>query len=64
MYAKWFGNTIDAMVALVERSLKNELSTLQMLHNRYADTLSAIDDESRDLESAFEALMNELVVKL
>lgn len=64
MYEKWFGNTIDAMVALVEGSLKKELSTLQMLHNRYADTLSAIEDESRDLESAFEALMNELVVKL
>lgn len=63
MYEKWFGNTVDAMVALVERSLKTELNTLQMLHNRYADTLSAMDDESRDLESAFEALMNELVVK-
>ncbi|AIQ15881.1 type I restriction-modification protein subunit M [Paenibacillus sp. FSL H7-0357] len=64
MYEKWFGNTVDAMVALVERSLKKELSTLQMLHNRYADTLSAIDNESRDLESAFEALMNKLVVIL
>ncbi|MCE3198747.1 type I restriction-modification system subunit M [Paenibacillus sonchi] len=64
MYEKWFGNTVDAMVALVERSLKTELNTLQMLHNRYADTLSAMDDEGRDLESEFEALMNELVVKL
>lgn len=63
MYEKWFGNTVEAMVALVERSLKTELNTLQMLHNRYADTLSAMEDESRDLESAFEALMNELVVK-
>ncbi|MNI88006.1 hypothetical protein D3C73_1452620 [compost metagenome] len=63
MYEKWLGNTVDAMVALVERSLKTELNTLQMLHNRYADTLSAMDNESRDLESAFEALMNELVVE-
>ncbi|PGW87622.1 type I restriction-modification system subunit M [Bacillus thuringiensis] len=63
MHEKWFGNTVDAMVGLVEIPLKAELSTLQMLHNRYADTLSAIDEESRGLESAFEALMSELVVR-
>lgn len=63
MHEKWFGNTVDAMVGLVEMPLKTELSTLQMLHNRYADTLSAIDEESRGLESAFEALMSELVVR-
>ncbi|NME99237.1 type I restriction-modification system subunit M [Aneurinibacillus aneurinilyticus] len=63
MYEKWFGNTVDAMVGLLEKPLKTELSTLQMLHNRYVDTLSAIDEEIRDLESAFEALMSELVVK-
>ncbi|MGH0796201.1 type I restriction-modification system subunit M [Bacillus mycoides] len=63
MHEKWFGNTVDAMVALGEIPLKTELSTLQMLNNRYADTLSAIDEESRCLESAFEALMSELVVR-
>lgn len=63
MYEKWFGNIVDAMVGLVEIPLKKELSTLQMLHNRYADTLSVIDEESRGLESAFEALMSELVVR-
>ena len=62
MYEKWFGNTVDAMVGLVEKPLKTELNKLQMLNNRYADTLLAIDDESRDLESALEALMSELVV--
>ncbi|MFX3636678.1 MAG: type I restriction-modification system subunit M [Candidatus Pristimantibacillus sp.] len=62
MYEKWFGNTVNAMIGLVELPLKKELSSLQMLHNRYADTLSVIDKESRDLESAFEALMSELVV--
>lgn len=62
MHEKWFGNIVDAMVGLVEIPLKTELSTLQMLNNRYADTLSAIDEESRGLESAFEALMSELVV--
>jgi type I restriction enzyme M protein len=63
MYEKWFGNTVDIIVGLAEITLKTELNTLQMLHNRYADTLSAIDEESRVLESAFEALMSELVVR-
>lgn len=63
MYEKWFGNTKDSMIELVEVPLKKELSTLQMLHNRYADTLSAIDEESHKLGSVFEALMSELVVR-
>lgn len=63
MHEKWFGNTVKAMVGLVEKPLKKELGTLQMLDNRYADTLSAIDEECRSLESAFEALMSELVVR-
>ncbi|MDD4689726.1 MAG: type I restriction-modification system subunit M [Eubacteriales bacterium] len=63
MYEKWFGNTVNAMVALVENQLKSELNILQMLHNRYSDTLSAIDEEIRDLESAFETLLSELVVR-
>lgn len=63
MHEKWFGNTVDAMVGLVEIPLKTELRTLQMLNNRYADTLSAIDEESRGLESAFDALMSEMVVR-
>lgn len=62
MLEKWFGNTVDVLVGLIEKPLKSELSTLQMLHNRYADTFSAIEEESRSLESAFEALMSELVV--
>ena len=63
MYEKWFGNTVKAMVALIENSLKSELTTLQMLHNRYLDTLSAIDEDIRDLEAAFETMMSELVVE-
>lgn len=62
MYEKWFGNTVDALVRLIEIPLQKELNTLRMLHNRYADTLSVIDEESRNLESTFEALMSELVV--
>ncbi|MBH0171499.1 type I restriction-modification system subunit M [Fictibacillus sp. 18YEL24] len=63
MYEKWFGNTVDTLVRLIEIPLQKELNTLHMLHNRYADTLSAIEEESRNLESAFEALMSELVVE-
>ncbi|WP_010281095.1 type I restriction-modification system subunit M [Bacillus timonensis] len=63
IFEKWFSNTVEAMIDLVEVPLKKELSTLQMLHNRYSDTLSVIDEESRNLESAFEQLMSELVVR-
>ncbi|WP_258296053.1 type I restriction-modification system subunit M [Paenibacillus peoriae] len=61
MYEKWFGSTVNAMVSLIERPLKKELSTLHMLNKRYAETLSSIDDEIRDLESAFDDMMSELV---
>lgn len=63
MYEKWFSNTVGALARLIEILLKKELNSLQTLHIRYADTLSAIDEESRSLESAFESLMNELVVR-
>lgn len=63
IYEKWFGNTVESIVGLAELPLKTELNTLQMLHDRYVDTLSALDEESRDLESAFEVLLSELVVR-
>ncbi|MFS3916000.1 type I restriction-modification system subunit M [Bacillus australimaris] len=63
MYKKWFGTIVESLVKLVEKSLKAELNTLQMLDDRYADTLSAIDEESRNLEDAFETLMSEFVVR-
>lgn len=62
MYEKWFGNTVKAMVALVENPLKFELNNLKMLHNRYSDTLSTIDEDIRELKSAFDTLASELVV--
>ncbi len=63
MYKKWFGTTVEFLAGLVRKSLKAELNTLQMLNNRYAETLSAIDEESRGLELSLEALMSELVVR-
>lgn len=62
VFEKWFGTTVADLVNLVEIPLKDELATLEMLHKRYADTLSKIDDEINKLESDLEALMSELVV--
>ncbi|WBW95264.1 type I restriction-modification system subunit M [Oceanirhabdus sp. W0125-5] len=63
MYKKWFGSTIEKMVGLVQIPLKAELNSLQMIQERYANTLSDIDIEIESLMSDFEALKNELVVK-
>ena len=63
MYKKWFGSTADKMVSLVEIPLKAELNILQMLQDRYADTLSDIDTEINSLMNEFQSLKNELVVK-
>lgn len=63
MYKKWFGNTVCKMVALIQIPLKTELNTLQMLQDRYANTLSDIDLEIESLMNEFEALKSELVVK-
>ncbi|QUH31148.1 type I restriction-modification system subunit M [Vallitalea guaymasensis] len=63
MYKKWFGSTVEKMVGLVHIPLKAELNSLQMIQERYADTLSEIDMEIDRLMSEFEALKDELVVK-
>lgn len=63
MYKKWFGSTVEKMVSLVQIPLKAELNSLQMIQERYANTLSEIDMEIESLMSEFEALKNELVVK-
>ena len=63
MYKKWFGNTVQKMVTLVQIPLKAELNSLQMIQERYANTLSEIDIEIESLMSEFEALKKELVVK-
>lgn len=63
MYKKWFGSTVEKIVGLVHIPLKAELNSLQMIQERYKDTLSEIDMEIDRLMSEFEALKNELVVK-
>jgi type I restriction enzyme M protein len=63
MYKKWFGSTAHKMVGLVQIPLKAELNSLQMLEERYSNTLDSLDMEIDSLMSEFEALKNELVVK-
>lgn len=63
MYKKWFGSTVEKMVGLVQIQLKAELNSLQMIQERYANTLLDIDIDIDSLMSEFEALKNELVVK-
>ena len=62
MHDKWFGNLIEKMEVLIEQPLKNELDDLKGLKERYADTLETIDEESKELEAQFEAMVAELVV--
>ncbi|WP_414046766.1 type I restriction-modification system subunit M [Macrococcus equi] len=59
---KWFGTTIEKIVVLVEQPIKDELSTLEMLHDRYKDTLDDIDKEINELEKSLEEMMSSLVV--
>lgn len=63
MYKKWFGNTEQQMVSLVQTILKSELDALQMLHDRYKNTLAEIDSEIESLMGEFEALKKDLVVE-
>lgn len=62
MYKKWFGNVTQSMTTLIEQPLKDELDILKQLKERYRDTLETIDAESKQLEKAFEAMLQELVV--
>lgn len=63
VYEKWFGTTVDFMIDLVTQPLKEELNTLEMLNDRYSQTLSAIELECETLEKAFKSLLSELVVE-
>ena len=62
MYKKWFANTTTLLSELIEKPIKNELKILQMLNERYQDTLTSIDDEIKQLEDELQTMMQELVV--
>ncbi|MBF2361669.1 type I restriction-modification system subunit M [Listeria marthii] len=63
VFEKWFGTMVDDLVKLIELPLKKELNIIKQLHERYAETLDDIDEESKKLENELEKLMSELVVK-
>lgn len=63
VYEKWFGNTLQMMLELVENPLKAELSILQLLNERYEDTLTSIDTKISELEITLQSLVNDLVVE-
>ena len=62
VYEKWFGNLIEALVSLVERPLREELSKISMLEKRYEQTLDEIDLEIEKAEKLFKELASELGV--
>ncbi|MBC1611544.1 type I restriction-modification system subunit M [Listeria welshimeri] len=63
VFEKWFGTMVDDLVKLIELPLKKELDIIKQLHERYAETLDDIDQESKKLENELEKLMSELVVR-
>ena len=62
MYEKWFGTFVEDITELANKTLKKELDILKMLHNRYHQTLDAIDDEIAELMKEFTDMQQELVV--
>ncbi|MCL3859048.1 hypothetical protein [Pediococcus pentosaceus] len=63
MHEKWFGGFEEKMVKLVTQPLLADLQTLEMLNDRYADTLDDIDTKISQAESELDSLMQDLVVK-
>ncbi|GAW64973.1 type i restriction-modification system, m subunit [Ligilactobacillus acidipiscis DSM 15836] len=63
VYEKWFGGIETKIVNLVQAPLKNKLQTLETLNTRYSTTLSDLEKETEQVESEFESLLSELVVK-
>ncbi|EEP0532099.1 type I restriction-modification system subunit M [Listeria monocytogenes] len=63
VFEKWFGTMVDDLVKLIELPLKKELDIIKQLHERYAETLNDLDEESKKLENELEKLMSELVVR-
>ena len=63
VFKKWFGNTVDEMVDLIKIPLKAEIDVIEMLQERYGDTLADIDAEIAELMNEFNELRSELVVE-
>ena len=62
MHEKWFGSLVSKIMRLIENPLTEELAILEQLQNRYSDTLSKLEEESKQLEQELEDMMQQLVV--
>lgn len=63
LHYKWFGKTVNDMTSLIHTAVKSELTILQKLEARYADTLDSIDGQIENLLADFEVLKNDLEVR-
>lgn len=62
MHEKWFGSLVYKVIQLIENPLTEELAVLEQLQARYSDTLSTLEEESKQLEQELEEMMQKLVV--
>lgn len=62
MHEKWFGTLVSKIMRLIENRLIKELAVLEQLQDRYSETLSALEEESKQLEQELEEMMQQLVV--
>ncbi|MEV9641484.1 type I restriction-modification system subunit M [Mammaliicoccus sciuri] len=62
MHEKWFGSLVYKVMRLIENPLTEELAVLEQLQARYSDTLSTLEEESKQLEQELEEMMQQLVV--
>ncbi|MDN7247104.1 type I restriction-modification system subunit M [Planococcus shenhongbingii] len=62
MQEKWFGSLVSNIMRLIENPLTKELAVLEQLQNRYSETLSTLEDDSKQLEQELEEMMQQLVV--
>jgi len=63
LHHKWFGKTVNDITGLLNTAVKRELTILQKLEERYADTLDSIDGQIESLLADFELLKNDLEVR-
>ena len=63
MHEKWFGTLVSNIIRLIENPLLAELAILEQLQDRYSETLSTLEDESKQLEQELEEMMQQLVVR-
>lgn len=63
VYKKWFGTLSNKFVALITTPIINEIAILDKLNKMYSVTMNDLDEEIATIESEFNKLLNELVVK-